>query len=140
MAIDLTPARANAGAPRSSVSRAARAASTVGDHNRTIAGRPLIAATERVSPDGSGTATSGAGNGSYIQVVRGAEAGADADDETVPVDRGLKASVSTPLPSTIRTRAFRGTSVNTCVSPEGQLTVSFARRSLAPRPITSSFE
>ena len=65
MVIDLTPARVNADAPRSSVSRAARAASTLGDHNRTIAGRPLIAATERASPGRSGTATSGAGNGSY---------------------------------------------------------------------------
>src|SRR5678815_3062630 len=125
MAIDLTPARVSACAPRSSVSRAARAASTLGDHNSTIAG----------------PATSGAGNGSYIQVVDGADAGADADGGMlVAVDRGLRGSVSMPRPSTIRTRAFRGTSVNTCVSPEGQLTVSVARRTLAPRPITSSFE
>src|SRR6185503_7537728 len=91
-------------------------------------------------PRRSGNEESGAGKGSYIQVVSGADGGAGADGEIVPVDRGLKASVSIPPPSTIRTRAFRGASVNTCVSPEGQLMVSFTRRSLAPRPITSSFE
>src|SRR6185436_16522978 len=98
MAMDLTPARVNACAPRSSVSRAVRAAVTVGDHNRTIAGLPRSVASERVSPRRSGPARSGAGKGSYIQVVRGGTAGAEADDEMVPVDRGLTASVSMPPP------------------------------------------
>src|SRR5688572_32893241 len=109
MVTDPTPARARTCAPRSSVSRAARAAVTLGDHKRTIAGLPL------------GTATSGVGKGSYFQVVRGADDGAGADAGIVPVDRGLRASVSMPRPSTIRTRAFSGTSENTWVSPEGQL-------------------
>src|SRR5688500_10110216 len=103
MAIDLTPARVNAGAPRSSVSSAARAAAPLADHRRTIAGLPRSAASEPAAPRRSGSATSGAGNGSYIQVVRGAGAGAEGDDGLVPVDRGLNASVSTrPRPSTIR--------------------------------------
>src|SRR5688500_19564519 len=86
MAIDPTPARVNACAPRSSVSSAARAAFTVGDHNRTIAGLPRSVASERVSPRRSGPDRSGAGKGSYIQVVRGAEAAADADDGAVGAD------------------------------------------------------
>ena len=98
MAIDPTPARVNACAPRSSVSSAARAAVTFGDHNRTIAGFPLNAASERVHRGRSGSEKSGAGKGSYIQVVRGADAGAGAEDVVVPVDRGLKASVSMPRP------------------------------------------
>ena len=43
-------------------------------------------------------------------------------------------------PSTIRRRLLSGTSVNTCVPPDGQSTVSFTMRSLAPSPISSSFE
>src|SRR5580765_7167653 len=105
MAIDPTPARVKIGAPRSSVSCAARDAVTVGDHSRIIAGLPLSAASERVPLPGAGVETSGTGKGSYIQVVRGTEPGGGAADTTVPVDRGVKASVfSIPLPSTIRTR------------------------------------
>ena len=48
MASSPTPARVNVCAPRSSVSSAARAAATFGDHNRTIAGFPFSAASERV--------------------------------------------------------------------------------------------
>ena len=140
MAIDPTPARVNASAPRPSVSSAARAATTSNDHSSTIAGFPLNAASERVPPARSWSEKSGAGNGSYIQVARGAEAGAGTEDVVFAADRGLKASVSIAPPSTIRRRVFSGTSVNTCVPPEGQLTVSFKTRSLAPRPMSSSFE
>ena len=49
MAIDPTPARVNACAPRPSVSSAARAAATSNDHSRTIAGFPLNAASDRVA-------------------------------------------------------------------------------------------
>src|SRR5580765_3091159 len=106
MAIDPTPARDNASAPRPSVSSAARAAATSNDHNSTMAGFPLNAASERVPPATSFGEKSGAGNGSYIQVARGAEAGAGTGDGVFAADRGLNASVSISRPSTIRSRLF----------------------------------
>ena len=71
-------------APRPSVSSAARAAARVDDHRRTTAGFPRNAASERVPPAASGSEKSGAGNGSYIQVARGADAGAGTADVVVP--------------------------------------------------------
>src|SRR5262245_9630872 len=124
MASEPTPARVNVCMPRSSVSRAARAAATADDHRRTIAGFPRNDAIERVPPD-SAIATSGAGNGSYIHVARGADDGEGTEDVVFPADRGLNGSLSGLLPSAIRMRLFSGTSVNTCVAPEGQLTVNF---------------
>ena len=65
----------------------------------------------------------------------------DGATSSCPADRRLEAPPSRVAPpSTIRMRVFSGTSVNTCVAPEGQLTVSFKTRSLAPRPMSSSFE
>ena len=93
IAIDPTPARVNACAPRSSVSSARRAAVTSDDHRSTIAGFPLSAASERVVPARSGSEKSGAGKGSYIQVVRGADAGARTEVVIFAADRGLNASV-----------------------------------------------
>src|SRR5881296_3249216 len=101
MAIDPTPARVNACAPRPSVSSPSRAAATSNDHRKTTAGLPLNAASDRVPPARSGSEKSGAGNGSYIQVARGADAGAGTEDVVFPADRGLRASVSISLPSTI---------------------------------------
>ena len=98
MAIDPTPARVNACAPRSSVSSAVRAAITPNDHRSTIAGFPLNAASDRVPAARSWSEKSGAGNGSYIQVARGAEAGAGTEDVVFAADRGLKASVSRSPP------------------------------------------
>ena len=63
MAVDPTPARVNAGAARCSASYDGRDAFTPDDQSSTIAGLPL-------------SDVSGAGNGSYIHVVRGADAGA----------------------------------------------------------------
>src|SRR5262245_12389551 len=83
MAVDPTPARVNSSPPRWSVSSAVRDAATVDDQKSTTAGFPFSAATE----------TSGAGNGSYIQVARGVPAGAATVDDVRPVDRGLNGSV-----------------------------------------------
>src|SRR3954452_18736549 len=98
MEIDPTQAQDNASAARHSVWSAARAPATSNDHSSTIAGLPLNAASERVPPARSGSEKSGAGNGSYIQVARGAAAGAGTGGVGVPADRGLKASVPIPAP------------------------------------------
>src|SRR6185503_2038292 len=88
-AIDPTPAWVSAGLPRSNASSAARAAATAGDHRRTIAGFPLRAASERVAPPGSDSEKSGAGNGSYIQVARGAALGTKTEVVVFAPDLGV---------------------------------------------------
>src|SRR5215475_6949239 len=100
MAIDPTPARWSAGAPRSTVSRAVRAATTSDDQRRTIAGLPLNAASERVTPVASGSEKSGAGNGSYIHVACGGNGEAAVDNTLSAVERDLRASVSIAPSST----------------------------------------
>ena len=55
--------------------------------------------------------------------------GGTGDDVVVAAERGARGSIFTSPDSTIRRRVFSGTSVKTCVSPEGHATVSFTMRS-----------
>src|SRR5262245_872567 len=135
MATEPMPAAVSVCEPRVSASAAVRDPATPGDHSRTSAGFPFSAASDRVAPPGAGSWKSGAGKDSYIHVVRGAAAGPGIEVAVIvfapELARGFNGSVSRVPPSTRRTREFSGTSVNTCVAPDGQLTVIFTTRWLA---------
>src|SRR5437899_12072182 len=109
MAMDPTPARSSAPAPRSSAASAVRAATTSDDQRSTIAGFPRNAASERITPAASGSEKSGAGNGSYIQAACSGKAGEGAVYVLGPVVRGLRAYVSRQPTSMIRMQVYSGT-------------------------------
>jgi hypothetical protein len=99
----------------------------------------LNAESDRVTPPASDTEKSGAGNGSYIHVSTDASAGPMPPGVgTVDGAAAANASRSIVPPSTMRSRPSAGTSVNTCVSPDGQCTVIEATRPAAPSPKISS--
>src|SRR4051812_14243182 len=123
-----TPPCPKAVAPRRSVSNAARAAATWEDHSSTAAGFPFNAERDCATSEVLRSENSGAGNGSYNHVELGGDAAGGSDAGGGPADRGAKGSDLTSPPSTIRKRVFIGTSVNTCVPPEGHSTVSLKMR------------
>ena len=142
MAIDPTPARVSASAPRPSVSSAARAATSSDDHRSKAT--PAFPSMPRANASRRRGRERKVRRRKRFVHPRGAlahEPERGADDVDAPCRsrlEGLCLDVTALRRS--ECRAFSGTSVNTCVPPEGQLTVSFKMRSLAPRPMSSSFE
>src|SRR3954471_23971968 len=90
IAVHPTPAWLNPAAPRSRVSNAVRAVSTLEDHRSTRPGLPFSGATECVPAAGSPTEKSGAGNGSYNQVAAGTDGAGGTEVVVFPADAAAK--------------------------------------------------